>query len=73
MTTRRRRRFYSLAAGLALAAFLGWAAPGRSQPKPGPAQPKPQAPTIAVPSPVGVQRGNSCEIVLTGTNLAEPT
>jgi hypothetical protein len=37
------------------------------------AKPNPQAPNIAMPAPVGVQRGSSLELTLTGTNLAEPT
>ena len=39
------------------------------------AQPKagPQAPSLNVSSPLGVQRGTSLEITLTGKNLAEPT
>jgi hypothetical protein len=37
------------------------------------AKPNPQAPNIAMPSPLGIQRGSSLELTLTGTNLAEPT
>ena len=33
----------------------------------------PQSPTINVPFPLGVQRGKTLELTLTGTNLAEPT
>jgi hypothetical protein len=31
------------------------------------------APTMAVPAPVGMQRGTSMELTLSGSNLAEPT
>jgi hypothetical protein len=33
----------------------------------------PLAPTLAMPVPMGIQRGTSLELTLTGTNLAEPT
>jgi len=32
----------------------------------------PQAPNVAMPMPMGMQRGGSFELVLTGANLAEP-
>ncbi|MBL8798306.1 MAG: hypothetical protein JNM56_30710 [Planctomycetia bacterium] len=32
----------------------------------------PQAPNLAMPMPLGMQRGSSFELVLTGANLAEP-
>jgi hypothetical protein len=35
--------------------------------------PNPQAPNLAMPVPLGVQRGNTLDLTLTGTNLAEPT
>jgi hypothetical protein len=38
-----------------------------------PAQPEPQAPTLAPVLPLGMQRGTTLEVTLTGTNLAEPT
>jgi hypothetical protein len=34
--------------------------------------PSPQAPNIAMPVPLGMQRGTSLELTLTGTNLADP-
>lgn len=40
--------------------------------KAGPTQPNPQAPTLAIPGPVGAQRGTTIELNLTGTNLADP-
>lgn len=44
-----------------------------SQAPPGQAQGNPQAPNLAMPVPLGIQRGTSLELTLTGTNLAEPT
>jgi hypothetical protein len=44
-----------------------------AQPKAAPVVVAPQAPTINVPFPLGVQRGQTLELTLTGTNLAEPT
>jgi hypothetical protein len=38
-----------------------------------PVLPNPQAPTLAMPVPLGMQRGTSLELILTGTSLAEPT
>lgn len=53
---------------LALGGERNWA-----QKPPAPAQPNPQAPTLAPVVPLGIQRGSSLELTLTGTNLAEPT
>ena len=36
-------------------------------------QPNPQAPTMAMPVPLGMLRGATLELTLTGTNLAAPT
>lgn len=44
-----------------------------AQKPPPPVLPNPQAPTLAVPVPLGIQRGTSLELNLTGTNLADPT
>ncbi len=46
------------------------AAPLAAQP---PAPPSPLAPTLAPVLPLGVQRGTSIDLTLTGTNLQEPT
>src|SRR5262245_1640341 len=35
--------------------------------------PNPQAPTLKPAAPPGAQRGTTLDLVLTGTNLAEPT
>jgi hypothetical protein len=68
--TRPRRQGHLLLAALVL--VLGLTADGRSQkPAGGPANP--QAPTLAVTTPLGLQRGSSIELTLTGKNLAEPT
>lgn len=45
--------------------------PLKAQPKAPPIVVAPQAPTIAVPSPSGVQRGTTAELTITGTNLAD--
>jgi hypothetical protein len=45
---------------------------GWSQKQPAPA-PNPQAPVLKAPAPLGVQRGTTLDLTLTGTNLSEPT
>jgi len=45
--------------------------PVTAQPPPQP--PPPQFPTIAMPAPMGMQRGTTLELNLNGTNLSEPT
>jgi hypothetical protein len=40
---------------------------------PPPVKPNPQAPTLAMPSPLGMQRATTLDLTLTGSNLAEPT
>src|SRR5579871_5995292 len=63
-----------LRAGLpVLFAALGWAAPVPAQAPSPLSQPLPQAPVLAPPVPLGVQRGTSLDLTLTGTNLVEPT
>jgi hypothetical protein len=58
----------------ALLVLLGTAAGAFAQAPPSPlSQPHPQAPVLAPPVPLGVQRGTTLELTLTGTNLAEPT
>jgi len=44
-----------------------------AQPKAAPVAVAPQSPTINVAFPLGVQRGQTLDLVLTGTNLADPT
>jgi hypothetical protein len=63
-------RLFSLYFSSTLAAFA-WAGPAAAQPKP-PA-PNPQAPVLKMPAPLGVQRGTTLDLTLTGTNLNEPT
>ncbi len=46
--------------------------PLKAQPKAPPIVVAPQAPTLNMPSPSGVQRGTPLELTLTGTNLADP-
>jgi hypothetical protein len=50
--------------------FLPAAVWGQNPP---PVKPNPQAPALNVPVPVGMQRGTTLDLTLTGTNLAEPT
>src|SRR5439155_11955504 len=58
---------------LALLAACSLGGPARGQKPPPPAKPNPQAPVLNMPTPLGMQRGTSVELTLTGTNLAEPT
>lgn len=53
---------------LCCAGESGWA-----QKPPPPGKPNPQAPVLNAPTPLGVQRGTTLELTLTGTNLADPT
>jgi hypothetical protein len=48
----------------------GRAAPAQMLP---PFPPNPQAPTLKSPVPMGMQRGTTLDLTLTGTNLADPT
>jgi hypothetical protein len=56
----------------ALFAVLTLVASARAQQPPA-VQPNPQAPTLNMLVPLGVQRGTALDLTLTGTNLAEPT
>jgi hypothetical protein len=58
---------------LALALLLAASTTARAQKPPPPAKPNPQAPVLNMPAPLGMQRGTSLELTLTGTNLANPT
>ncbi len=44
----------------------------QGQPKPLVVNPAPQAPTLASPVTLGMKRGGSAELVLSGTNLSDP-
>ena len=57
---------------LGVALLLLWAGIGRAQ-QPGAIPPNPQAPVLKPPVPLGMQRGSTLDLTLTGTNLAEPT
>ena len=46
---------------------------GRAHAQPGTVPPNPQAPKLDMPVPLGIQRGTSLELTLTGANLASPT
>ena len=46
---------------------------GWGQKPPPPVPPNPLAPVLAMPFPMGMQRGTTMELTLTGTNLAGPT
>jgi hypothetical protein len=56
-----------------LLAALAPVGEGRGQKPPPPVKPNPLAPVLAAPAPLGMQRGTTLELTLTGTNLAEPT
>jgi hypothetical protein len=60
----------SLLLGIVL--LLGETSSGLAQKAPAPA-PNPQAPALKPVLPLGMQRGTTLELTLTGTNLAEPT
>src|SRR5947209_6691757 len=58
---------------LALILVLAWTGTTWSQKPPAPLVPNPLAPTLQPPMPLGVQRGTTLDLTLTGTNLQEPT
>ena len=58
---------------LVLSFLVFLAAPATAQPPVPPPPPNPQAPTIAPLPSMGMQRGTKLELVLTGTNLADPS
>ncbi|MBY0514300.1 MAG: hypothetical protein K2P78_10360 [Gemmataceae bacterium] len=64
--------FAAFAAGLAATGTLHVGS-AQAQPKPLVVPPAPQAPTLTSPANLGAKRGGSVEVVLTGTNLADPT
>jgi hypothetical protein len=58
---------------VALLAVLGPADRSPAQKPPPPVKPNPLAPVLAMPAPLGMQRGTSLELTLTGSNLTRPT
>jgi hypothetical protein len=62
-----------LSAIILLAAFTLLCTPQRGRSQKQPPAPNPQAPVLKAPAPLGVQRGTTLDLTLTGTNLAEPT
>ncbi len=58
---------------LLAAVVTGSARPVSAQKGPPPVPPNPQAPSLKAPYPLGMQRGTTLDLTLTGTNLAEPT
>ncbi len=67
------KSFLAVALAFSALALAMTANPVAAQPKKGaPITAAPQAPTIAIPKPSGVQRGVPVELNLTGTNLADP-
>jgi hypothetical protein len=58
-----------------LASLAGLMLVGGVQAQKAPAllKPNPQAPTLNMPVPLGIQRGTALDVTLTGTNLAHPT
>src|ERR1043165_2150908 len=73
MRYRMRRSIFRAAGFFFALALLGPAGPGWAQKPPPPVKPNPQAPALTGLTPPGVQRGATVEVVLTGTNLANPT
>jgi hypothetical protein len=62
--------------GLVLVSLVGllWSSENLSAQKPPPpVAPNPQAPVLALAAPLGMQRGTTLALTLTGTNLAGPT
>src|ERR1700724_1348201 len=60
-------------AALFLGLFCGEMVPSWAQKPPPPVVPNAQAPVLAMPMPLGMQRGTTLDLLLTGTNLAGPT
>jgi hypothetical protein len=54
--------------GFSLLVLSAGPAPAQIPPTP----PNPQAPVLAVPAPLGMQRGTKLDLTLTGSNLADP-
>jgi hypothetical protein len=66
-------RHISAAVLLALILELGWTGVVWSQKPPVPLVVNPLAPNLKAPAPVGMQRGTTLDLTLTGTNLTDPT
>jgi len=66
------RRFPAFGVVTVLALLLGWAADGLAQKPLAPVQPNPLAPTLNIAVPLGMKRGTTFELTLTGTNLDDP-
>jgi hypothetical protein len=58
---------------LTLMLFAGSHSSSWGQKPPPPVPPNPQAPVLNMPAPMGVQRGTTMELTLTGANLAGPS
>jgi hypothetical protein len=66
-------RLRSSVALFTLAVLLAQPGDGRAQKPPAPLVPNPLAPTLKQPFPLGMQRGTTLDLTLTGANLADPT
>src|SRR5439155_23275076 len=66
------RVFHRILSCSTLLVVFSLASVGRGQ-NPPPVKPNPQAPTLNMAVPLGMQRGTTLDLTLTGTNLAEPT
>jgi hypothetical protein len=71
--TPRLRPVWPILALFAIALVTGREGFVSAQPKAAPIAAAPQSPTLNVPFPLGVQRGQTLELTLTGTNLSDPT
>ncbi len=67
------RAFARATAALLFVVYLCETVPSWAQKPPPPVLPNPQAPVLAMPMPLGMQRGTTLDLTLTGTNLAGPT
>src|SRR5438132_2982498 len=66
------RIFHRILSCSTLLVVFSLASVGRGQ-NPPPVKPNPQAPTLNTAVPLGMQRGTTLDLNLTGTNLTEPT
>lgn len=65
----KRTRFAGVTSALLLGLLVSSVSWSQQKPPP----PNPNAPTVAMPFPMGIQRGTTLDLTLTGGNLANPT
>src|SRR5262245_15512636 len=71
----RMRTIFQICSVIPLSLFVCLGSPSAAlgQKPPPPVPPNPQAPVLALPAPMGMQRGTALDLVLTGANIAGPT